>query len=67
MEILSLMNINACTAQSRSGMSETTGMPEWFRIGNHEVAPSPNEPSCTIAGIGEQGRGGRVSADGEDV
>lgn len=67
MQITSLMNTNACTAQLRSGVSGTTGMPGWFRIGNHEVAPGASVLSCGVAGIGEQGKGGRVSPGGEDV
>ncbi len=67
MEITSSMNTNACSAQLLSGLSGNTGMPEWFRIGNHEVAPGASVLSCGVAGIGEQGKGGRVSASGEDV
>ncbi len=64
MEILSLMNTNACTAQSRSGLSGTAGIPESFCIGDCEVAPGV---SVLSRGIGRQGKGGRVSAGGEDV
>ncbi len=67
MKITSLMKTNACTARSRSGLSGNPGMPEPFCIGNHEVAPGTSVLSCGIAGIGGQGKGGRVSASGEDV
>ena len=67
MEISSLMNTNACTAQLRTDLSGTAGTPGWFRIGGHEVAPGASVVSCGVAGVGDQRNGGRVSAGGEDV
>jgi len=67
MEISIVMNTDACTARLRASRSRTGGTPERFRNGNHEVAPGAGALSCAFAKGGEQGKGGRVSASGEDV
>jgi len=67
MKVTSLMNTTACTAQPRSGLSDTMGMPESFRIGDYDAAPGAMGRSCGTAGIGDQRKGGRVFASGEDV
>ncbi len=61
------MNTNACSARLRSGMSGLAGMPGWFGIGNHEIAPRAGVLPHGVAGIGKQDTGARVSASGEDV
>lgn len=67
MAMTSWMMTNARTARPRSGMSGIAGMPGRFRYGNHDFALAANVLSCGVAGIGEQGKGGRVSASGEDM
>jgi len=67
MEIASFTNTGACSARPRSGASGISGTPWRIRIGNGEVAPDASVVWCAAAGIGERGKGGRVSAGGEDV
>jgi len=67
MEMNRKVTTSANSVRLRLASSVNSGMPGPSRDGNHGFPVGGNVLSCGIAGTGEQGNGGRVSATEGDV